>query len=111
MLRVLLSVLLVLALSRPAWAQSPPKASEEPVNITVALVGTVVVGAGFGMMLRQDERGSSDTGWLIGGVAVVAAGFSRASLANFFETKRDLDDGVCGRPHFAGFFFVAGNEV
>jgi len=75
-----LIILVLLSLSRPAWAQAPPQASDAPVNVTVALVGTVVVAAGFGMMLRQDERGSSDTGWLIGGVAVVAAGVTLTYL-------------------------------
>jgi len=82
-MRILLVILLVLSVSHPAWAQAqapPQKVSEAPVNVTVALVGTVVVAAGFGMMLRQDERGSSDTGWLIGGVAVVAAGVTLTYL-------------------------------
>lgn len=67
-----------------ALAQTPAPpvtiTRDEPTSIVVALMGTVVAAAGYGMMLRQDERGSSDTGWLIGGAAVVAAGVTMTYL-------------------------------
>jgi hypothetical protein len=69
-------------------------ATSEPVSLTVAMSGIVVVGAGFGMMLHQTSCGyasstgggivvgacGSDPGWLVGGVVVVAAGVTMTWL-------------------------------
>jgi|KBSMisStandDraft_5_1062788.scaffolds.fasta_scaffold00317_14 hypothetical protein len=56
-------------------------ATGEPVSLTVAMVGTVVVGAGFGLMLHEPGcRCGSDPAWVAGGVAVVAAGVTMTWL-------------------------------
>jgi hypothetical protein len=72
----------MLLLCSPALAQTPPVkiTTDEPTSIVVALVGVVVVAAGYGMMLHQDELGHSETGWLIGGAGIVASGVTLTYL-------------------------------
>jgi hypothetical protein len=72
-------------LTGTAWADDqPPRtvATGEPVSLTVAMVGTVVVGAGFGLMLHEARPCycGPDTAWVVGGVAVVAAGVTMTWL-------------------------------
>lgn len=93
-MRAILAILAILALSAPARAQdaSPPPLtppagqpytySAGPVSLTVAMAGTVVAAAGFGLMLRTVEPCYCEprTAWVVGGVIVVAAGVTMVWL-------------------------------
>ncbi len=54
----------------------------EPASMVVAMTGIVVVGAGFGMMLHESGPCycGPDTAWVVGGVAVIAAGVTMTWL-------------------------------
>jgi hypothetical protein len=84
MIRILWVILVSACLTGSAWADDKPVtvATGEPLSLTVAMVGTVVVGAGFGLMLHESGpcHCQSDTAWVIGGVAVVAAGVTMTWL-------------------------------
>ena len=76
--KVVALVLVGLLLAGPVFGQTT-----EPMSVGIAAAGIVVMGAGVGMMLHQkpcyyqpDQTvcGGSDPGWLVGGVAVMAAG-------------------------------------
>ena len=65
-------------------AAPPPQQlpTGEPVSLTIAMSGVVVSAAGFGMMLHETGPcycGPS-TGWILGGIAVVAAGVTMTWL-------------------------------
>jgi hypothetical protein len=67
--------------SGPAWAQEDPappapRATGEPASLAIAMGGVVLASAGFGLMLRTTGPCYCEprTAWVVGGVAVVAAG-------------------------------------
>jgi hypothetical protein len=77
---------LVVSLSAAAWAQDPApdppapvtRATGEPASLAIAMGGVVLASAGFGLMLHQTAPCycGPATAWVIGGVAVVAAGLT-----------------------------------
>jgi hypothetical protein len=84
-LRLALLVLVLCLGSASAWAQDEPATppplqwhTSEPVSLTVAMAGVVVMSAGFGLMLHTTQPCYCEprTAWVIGGVAVVAAGLT-----------------------------------
>lgn len=73
-------LLALVLLARVVSADEPAKpqtmATGEPVSMTIAMAGVVVAAAGFGMMLHESGPCycGPAPGWVLGGVAVVAAG-------------------------------------
>ena len=92
-MRLVWCVLVASLLGAPAWAQedpppspSPPGSQQwhtgEPVSMAVAMAGVVLSSAGFGLMLRTTGPCYCEprTAWVVGGVAVVAAGLTMTWL-------------------------------
>jgi hypothetical protein len=90
---IIAAVLVLVGISGRAWAQDDPPAptptaapqewhTGEPVSLTVAMIGTVVAAAGFGLMLRTTGPCYCEprTQWVVGGVIVVAAGVTMTWL-------------------------------
>jgi hypothetical protein len=70
-----------------AWAQEDqatpaPRATGEPASLAIAVGGVVLASAGFGLMLRTTGPCYCEprTAWVIGGVAIVAAGVTMTWL-------------------------------
>jgi len=82
-----LALVLVVLLASPVEAQQTQQVvSDDPVAITVALMGVVLAGAGFSMMLHQDEDGHAETGWLVGGVVAMGSGVTLTYLGLSMRT-------------------------
>jgi len=79
--RLVAAVLVSGLLTGTAGAQSRVVATNEPVSLTVALAGVMVVGAGIGIMLHGAEYCcESRPGWIVGGGVVVGAGVTMTWL-------------------------------